>query len=281
MQQPDPLEDSSLRTPGFTPAVALTIAGSDCSAGAGVQADLKTFAALRVYGLTALTCVVAEVPGKVSALQTLPAEIVRSQIELVLTKFPVAAIKTGLLCSAEIVELVADLISRLAANIPLLVDPVMIATSGDVLLEPSAMESYRTRLFLLATLVTPNLPEASVLVGRPVRNLLEMRRAGRELAHQFKTRFLLKGGHLTEGNAIDLLCEDDAATEFPGEFIRHVATHGTGCTYSAAITAGLARGLSLQNSIARAKEFMTNAIANHFSFSDSSGEIHALNHRLP
>ncbi len=170
-------------------AVALTIAGSDCSAGAGLQADLKTFSALGVYGLTAVTCVVAEVPGKVSRIDGVDPRNVREQIELCLANFPVGAIKTGLLFSAEIVETVAAVLEKSAARIPLVIDPVMVATSGDALLQPAAVEAYRTRLFPRATLVTPNMAEAAALMGRSVHNLVEMRTAGQELAQKFGTRF--------------------------------------------------------------------------------------------
>src|SRR5437588_11813621 len=157
-------------------AVALTIAGSDSSAGAGAQADLKTFSALGVYGVTAMTCIVAERPGKVSRIQPAEPEIVHEQIELLLKYFPVAAIKTGLLCNAAIVaEVVRSL--RKVKRRHLVVDPVMIATSGDVLLAPKAVQLYERELFPLATLITPNLDEAARLVGEPIGNLAEMHRA--------------------------------------------------------------------------------------------------------
>ncbi len=252
--------------------VALTIAGSDCSAGAGLQADLKTFTALGVYGLTAVTCVVAEVPGKVSRIEPVEARNVREQIELCLANFPVRAIKTGLLFSAEIVEIVAATLEKLAPDVPLVVDPVMVATSGDVLLQPEAIAFYRTRLFPRATLVTPNMAEAAALSGKPVRNLNEMREIGGQLSKQFGTTFLIKGGHLRGGRAIDLLVSQTEVREFEAPFVPGVATHGTGCTYSAAITAGLALGCSLEEAIGRGKEFVTRAIREHFAW----GKIHAL-----
>ncbi len=237
-----------------------------------MQADLKTFTALGVYGLTAVTCVVAEVPGKVSRIDSVEPGNVREQIELCLTKFPVAAIKTGLLRSAEIVSAVADILEASARNIPLVVDPVMVATSGDSLLEPAAIALYRRRLFPRATLVTPNMMEASALAEKPVRNLAEMRMAGAELARQFGVRFLIKGGHLGSGRAVDLLFGGAEVAEFSAPFIGGVSTHGTGCTYSAAIAAGLALGHSLEEAIRRSKEFVTRAIAEHFVW----GEIDAL-----
>src|SRR5450432_3034096 len=165
----------------------LTIAGSDCSAGAGLQGDLKTFSALGVFGVTAVTCVVAEVPGKVSRIDAVDARNVREQIELLLAHFPIGAIKTGLLFLPEIVETVATVLDRSAKKIPLIVDPVMIATSGDALLKPAAVECYCAQLFPHATLVTPNMAEAAALTGRPVRNLDEMHVAGNELTQKFGT----------------------------------------------------------------------------------------------
>ena len=265
------IHDSRLTIDGTTP-VALTIAGSDCSAGAGLQADLKTFRAFQVYGLSAVTCVVAEVPGRVSRLDPVDVANVRQQIELCLTNFPVKAIKTGLLCSAAIASTVADALEKHAPAIPLVVDPVMVATSGDILLEPDAIELYRTRLFPRATLVTPNMGEAAALMKSPVRNLEDMRAAGIRLAEEFGTRFLIKGGHLKAERAVDLLIGDREMREFTAPFVAGVSTHGTGCTYSAAITAGLALGDSLAEAIAGAKEFVSRAIRDHFTW----GKIDAL-----
>src|SRR5215471_811325 len=191
-----------------TVPLALTIAGSDCSAGAGIQADLKTFTALGVYGLTAVTCVVAEVPRKVSRIEPATARMVREQIELLLKAFPVDAIKTGLLCSAEIVCAVARTIQhnerKLARSIPFVVDPVMIATSGDNLLEPEAVETYENELFPLATLITPNLDEAALLLETIINDRGQMESAAKALAKKYHASVLLKGGHLRGDNAIDL-----------------------------------------------------------------------------
>jgi len=263
--------------PAGSRPVVLTIAGSDCSAGAGLQADLKTFGALGVFGVTAVTCVVAEVPGKVSRIEAVDARNVREQIELLLAHLPVAAIKTGLLCSPEIVETVATVLEQ-AAGIPLIIDPVMIATSGDALLQPAAVETYRAQLFPRAILVTPNMAEAAALTGRPVRNLDEMRAAGEQLAKKFGTRFLIKGGHLGGKSATDLLFGGTAVAEFSAPFVEGVSTHGAGCTYSAAIAARLALGDELEEAIARAKDFVSHAISQHFVWRNSLGEIHALNH---
>lgn len=270
---------ASRRSQTAATAVALTISGSDCSAGAGLQADLKTFSALGIYGLTAVTCVVAEVPGKVSRISPVEAGNVREQIELLLAHFPVGAIKTGLLCSPEIVETVANALENVP-DIPLIVDPVMVATSGDALLQPAAVEIYRQRLFPRATLVTPNMAETAALTGTPVGNLDDMRRGGAQLAGKFGTRFLIKGGHLSGENAIDLLCDGESVAEFSTPRVEGVSTHGTGCTYSAAIAARLALGDDLHAAIAHAKEFVSRAIGGLLRWETSAGEVHALSHRL-
>jgi len=263
--------------------VALTIAGSDSSAGAGAQADLKTFSAFGVFGLTAITCVVAETPGKVQRIQAIDAELVDEQVSLLLDSFPVAAIKTGLLFSGEIVECVAqrlrEWIRKSGHAIPLVIDPVMVATSGDLLLRHEAIAIYERELFPLASLLTPNLDEAATLLGEPIEDLETMRSAARRLADKYRVPVLLKGGHLGGLNAIDLLCTSGKADEFSDPFVRGVHTHGTGCTYSAAIAAGLAQGLSLGEAIRGAKCYVTAAIARHFSWQTTEGEsVHALNH---
>ena len=242
-----------------TVPVALTIAGSDSSAGAGVQADLKTFSALGVYGLTAVSCVVAEIPGKVSRIEPVSAALVREQINVLAETFPIAAIKTGLLYSREIIKAVARAIVDFKRDrIPL------IATSGDRLLEPPAVEAYETELFPLAALITPNLDEAAWLLETKIKDRQSMEKAVRELAKKYRVSVLLKGGHLTGSAAVDLLFAGNKLTEFSAPFARGVATHGTGCTYSAAITAGLASGLSLEDAICRAKKFVTQSIRGRF-----------------
>ncbi len=254
--------------------IALSIAGSDSSAGAGIQADLKTFSALGVYGLTAVTCIIAEIPAKVSRIEPVSARIVREQIEVLLRNFQIGAIKTGLLCSADIISTVAKAIRDV--RVPLIVDPVIVATSGDPLLEPAAIEAYEEQLFPLASLVTPNLYEAERFIGMKIEDRESMHRAGKGLEREFGTAILLKGGHLAGTDAVDLLFADGKVIEFSSPFVRGVATHGTGCTYSAAITAGLACGLSLEEAIRRAKKFVTQSIRNHFHW----GNLHALNHSI-
>jgi hydroxymethylpyrimidine/phosphomethylpyrimidine kinase len=264
-----------------TVPVALTIAGSDCSAGAGIQADLKTFTTLGVYGLTAVTCIVAEIPGKVSRIEAVTSRIVRDQIKVLLKNFQVGAIKTGLLCSEKIVSAVAEALQDSGRRVPLVIDPVMIATSGDRLLELKAIDAYKNDLFPFATLITPNLDEARLLLGTTIESREQMEKAAKMLANRFRSSILLKGGHLQGDKAIDLLFHNDRLTQFSAPFVRGVATHGTGCTYSAAITAGLASGLSLEQAIKRAKRFVTKSIARRFRWKrNSGGTVDALNHSI-
>lgn len=262
--------------------VTLTIAGSDNSAGAGVQADLKTMSALGTYGVTAITCVVAEVPGKVSAIQAIEPRIVAEQIRLLFEAFPIAALKTGMLYSREIIAAVCDMLdeclAKCALRPPVVVDPVMVATSGDPLLQQDAVALYRERLFPLATVITPNLDEVRTLLGRPIANLDEMRRAGAELAAQYRTHFLIKGGHLREPIATDLLCGFSGAETFTAPFVEGVSTHGTGCTYSAAITAGLGKGLPLREAVAEAKTFVTRAVTQFLRWEHAGHTTDALHH---
>src|SRR6267143_270836 len=202
--------------------IALPIAGSDSSAGAGIQADLKTFSALDVYGVSAVTCVVAEIPGKVSRLEPIRVEMVREQIEVLAKSFPIAAIKTGLLCSAAIISAVAASILDLGRKIPLVVDPVITATGGDPLLEPNAIGTYQRELFPMASLITPNLDEAAQLLGEKIEDRESMKRAGKELERKFKTAILLKGGHLRGNEAVDLLFAGGQVVEFTAPFVRDV-----------------------------------------------------------
>ncbi len=271
------------RVENTPPAVALTIAGSDSSGGAGIQADLKTFSALGVYGLTATTCIVAETPGLVSEIEPVSVELVRAQMEILLKSFPVAAIKTGLLFSGAIVSEVARTVraqtTKGNAAAHLVVDPVMVATSGDLLLRDDAVNAYEHELFPLAALITPNLDEAARLLGEPIDDLPSMRTAGSRLREKYRVPVLLKGGHLPGANAIDLLFVAGKAVELSVPFSRGVVTHGTGCTYSAAITAGLANGLSLEGAVRHAKKFVTATIAQHLSWETAAGPpLHALNH---
>ncbi len=252
--------------------MVLTIAGSDNSAGAGAQADLKTLSYLGCYGLTAITCVVAEVPGKVSAIQTVRPDIVGEQVALSFSAFPVSSAKTGMLYSSAIIKVVARELSEKRTK--LVVDPVMVASSGDSLLQKSAITAYRKELFPLATLVTPNLHELRILAGRDIRTLDQIKDAGRYLTDTYGCAFLLKGGHLRGKLAIDVLVTTNSLDEFAATFVPGVKTHGTGCTYSAAIAAGLARGRSLYEAVLAAKEYVTTSIRKSLKWKKTQ----ALNH---
>jgi len=241
--------------------VALTIAGSDSGGGAGIQADLKTFAALGVHGASAITCLTAQNPRGVRGIQAARPEIVRQQIQAVFDELPPAAVKTGMLFSAPIIEVVADFFRR-RRRPPLVVDPVMVATSGARLLQPSAVRALRERLLPLATLITPNLDEAAILVGRPLRSVEDLRAAAREIQRRYRSAVLVKGGHLkglTE--AVDIFQDGRTELLLRAPFIRGVSTHGTGCTYSAAITSYLALGCGLPCAVGLAKRYITHAIA--------------------
>jgi len=245
--------------------IALTIAGSDSGGGAGIQADLKTFAALGVHGTSAITCITAQNPRRVLAIQACRPEIVRAQIEAVFEELPPVAIKTGMLFSAEIIRVVADFF-RKHRRIPLVVDPVMISTSGARLLKPSAIKSLKSDLLPKATLVTPNLDEASFLTERNLKSPEELRWAAKEIHEQFGCAALIKGGHLRNSReAIDIFFDGENELLLTAPFVKGVHTHGTGCTYSAAITGFLARGYGLPDAVKHAKEFISQAIAQNQS----------------
>ena len=259
------------------PPVVLTIAGSDNSCGAGAQADLKAITALGGYAQTAITCVVAEVPGRVEMIQPVKAAVVAAQIRLSCRSFPVAAIKTGMLFSRPIIRAVAGALAEGRVRVPLVVDPVMVASSGEPLLEPAAIAAYGRELFPRAVLVTPNLDELRILSAMPCRNLAEMEAAGRMLVARHGCAFLLKGGHLRGRVATDLLVTQDGCRRYDAAFRRGFDAHGTGCTYSAAIATGLALGLPLAEAVARAKRYITAAIRGRLSW----GRTAALDHRVP
>ena len=266
-----------------SPPVVLSIAGSDNSAGAGIQADLKTMSALEVFGVTAVTCVVAEVPGRVTAIHPVPPAVVAEQIRILFEAFPIAAIKTGMLHSAATLDAVVDVLKACressAAAVPLVVDPVMVATSGDSLMEDTALDACRKRLLPTADLVTPNLDEVAVLIGAKVKDRAQMRDAGRALVREFRTAFLIKGGHLGGEVAADLLVERDGTESwFEAPFVRGVSTHGTGCTFSAAIAARLGSGVPLRTAVAEAKRYLSAVIAGFSQWRHGGCVIDALNH---
>jgi len=241
--------------------VALTIAGSDSGGGAGIQADLKTFAALGVHGTSAITCVTAQNPRGVYGIQACDVGIVRRQIDAVFEELRPAAVKTGMLYSAAIIRVVANCL-RGNRDVPVVVDPVMVATSGAQLLEPAAVKALCGRLLPLATLVTPNLDEAEILIGEKLSSVTDLRAAARVLHARFGCAVLVKGGHLRGlREAVDIYYDGQQELLLSAPFIRGVSTHGTGCTYSAAIAGHLAGGCALPRAVRRAKEYITQAIA--------------------
>ena len=240
--------------------MALTIAGSDSGGGAGIQADLKTFAALGVHGTSAITCITAQNPNRVSAIQACQPEMVRQQIEAVFAGFLPGAVKTGMLYSTPIIRIVVDFFRR-NPRAPLVVDPVMIATSGTRLLKPAAIKILQTELLPLATLVAPNLAEAAILTGKLLRSVEDLRIAARELHRRFGCAALVKGGHLKGmKEAVDIFYDGKTELLLTAPFVKGMRTHGTGCTYSAAITAYLASGLALPVAVTKAKEHISGAI---------------------
>ena len=241
--------------------VALTIAGSDSGGGAGIQADLKTFAALGVHGTSAITCITAQNPKGVYGIQACSVEIVRRQIKAVFDELRPAAVKTGMLYSAPIIRAVAKSLRR-HRDVPLVVDPVMVSTSGAQLLKPVAVNALCAQLLPLATLVTPNLDEAEILVGEKLRSVPDLRAAARELHRRFGCAALVKGGHLRGlREAVDIFYDGRQELLLSAPFVRGVSTHGTGCTYSAAIAGYLAQGCTLSKAVERAKQYITQAIA--------------------
>jgi hydroxymethylpyrimidine/phosphomethylpyrimidine kinase len=237
----------------------VTVAGSDSGGGAGVQADLKTFDALSLHGTSVITCITAQNPKRVIGVQPCGPSIVKRQLQAVFEELHPAAAKTGMLYSAEIIREVARFFLR--QPVPLVVDPVMIATSGGRLLKQAATAVLCEELLPLATLITPNLQEAEVLTGERLTSAEDLRRAARALHRRFGCAALVKGGHLRGlKQAVDIFYDGTDELLLTAPFIRCVSTHGTGCTYSAAIAGYLVQGLSLDRAVGCAKEFITQAI---------------------
>jgi hydroxymethylpyrimidine/phosphomethylpyrimidine kinase len=240
--------------------IALTIAGSDSGGGAGIQADLKTFAAHGVYGASAIAALTAQNTTGVSAVHAVPPAFVAAQIDAVADDLPIAAVKTGMLFEAGVVDAVAGTLRR--RDLPnVVVDPVMVSKSGARLLEEDAVEALRERLLPIATLVTPNLPEAAVLCGRPVGSDEERREAVRRVAGFGPRAVLLKGGHAAGPEAVDLYDENGRFETLRSPRLATRHTHGTGCTLSAAIAARLALGDSLFDAVRGAKDYLARALA--------------------
>ncbi len=239
--------------------VALTIAGSDSGGGAGIQADLKTFAALGTHGTSVITCVTAQNPRAVLGVAACGPSIVLSQMQAVFDVLPPQAVKTGMLYSSRIIREVAGFLRCIRPV--LVVDPVMVSTSGARLLERAAVRAFCQELAPLATVLTPNLQEAEVLTSGKIDSAEDLRRAARKLYERFGCAVLAKGGHLSGfRDAVDIFYDGRNELLLSARFVRGVNTHGTGCTYSAAIAAYLARGAALVDAVRRGKEFITGAI---------------------
>ncbi len=238
--------------------VALTIAGSDPSGGAGIQADLKTFHQFGVYGMSVLTLVTVQNTQRVSAVETLAPDLLRGQFEAVMEDIPPQAIKTGALGTAENIRVIAECLRK--SQVPLVVDPVMISKHGTRLMAPDADQVLFSTLFAQAFLITPNLPEAAALTGIAVTDEQSMRAAGQRLCGMGPKAVLVKGGHL-EGQAVDILYHEGRFRTFTAPREQTQNTHGTGCTFSAAITAELAKGRDLEAAVDTAKRFISAAIA--------------------
>ncbi len=240
---------------------ALTIAGSDSGGGAGIQADLKTFSALGCFGMSAITALTAQNTRVVTGILPVPPEFIGQQIDAVMEDIGVDAVKIGMLHSPEVIQMVADKLSQW--NCPnVVVDPVMISKSGDKLLLDDAVAALKETLLPLATVITPNLPETSVLLGRPIETAEDMPGAAKDLAKLGVPNVLVKGGHLTGSQSHDLLYESrsQAIIELPGTRIDTPNSHGTGCTLSSAIAAGLARGFALEEAVKQAKAYIIGAL---------------------
>lgn len=251
--------------------VALTIAGSDSGGGAGLQADLRTFAAHRVHGTSAVTAVTAQSSVAVTAWVALEPAMVVAQVEAVATDMPVAATKTGMLATEAIIRAVAEAAGRLPLG-PLVVDPVMVAKSGDRLLDEGAQRAYVEALFPRAALITPNLFEAEALLGRPIPDEAAMREAARDLVALGARAVLVKGGRLG-GRALDVLCDGGRVIDLPAERIDTRNTQGTGCTLSAAIAARLALGDPLQDAVRGAKGWLTEALRGAYTVGHGRGPV--------
>lgn len=256
LRSPPPLLLTFVTTSKTDIPVALTVATSDSGGGAGIQADLKTFASRGVYGTSVFCALTAQNPNEVLAIAELTEDFIQAQLNAIFRYYKVGAIKTGMLFSAKNIELVANYL-RAHPTIPYVLDPVMVATSGAILLQPDAIDALKNRLLPAATLITPNLDEAAVLLGEHPKNPAEMEQAAKNLHEAFHTAVLLKGGHLeSAGTLIDVLYTAEGPRHFSHQRIDRINTHGSGCTLAAAITAELAKGQPLVEAVGSALEYL-------------------------
>jgi hydroxymethylpyrimidine/phosphomethylpyrimidine kinase len=256
---------------------ALTVAGSDSGGGAGIQADLKTFSALGCFGMSVITALTAQNTRAVTAIHALPADFIGKQLDAVLSDIGADAVKIGMLHAPEIIDTVAEALRRHKA-VNIVVDPVMVAKSGDALLRSDAVDALRETLIPLADLITPNLPEAAALLGRPVSGIDHMEPAARDLAALGCGAVLLKGGHLDADESLDVLyvADADRVISLTTPRVDTPNTHGTGCTLSSAVAAGLAAGRSMEDAVRGAKDYITEAIrsAAGYRIGGGHGPVH-------
>jgi len=241
---------------------ALTIAGSDSGGGAGIQADLKTFSAFGIFGTSVITAITAQNLNGVYAIQPINTDVVEKQLLAVLEGFPIRAIKTGMLFSKEIIETIANVLSKDEyRHIPIVIDPVFVATSGSKLFQDEAIEMLTTKLFPLGAVITPNIPEAEVLLGEKINSVKDVEWAAKQLFHKYKIPVLVKGGHLDD-RPVDVLVDSNGEMYFESEMVENINTHGSGCTLSSAIAAGLARNYPPGMAIEKAKHYIFHAMKN-------------------
>ena len=250
---------------------ALTIAGSDCSGGAGIQADIKTMTAYGVYAMSAMTALTAQNTQGVQGVLEVEPDFLRLQLESVFSDIVPNAVKTGMVSSPEMMDVIADVMEKYGVE-NLVVDPVMIATSGAQLIPKPAVERMRERLLPLARVITPNIPEAEVLWGHPIQGREGMEEAAKWIAQEYGCAVLVKGGHNSQ-DASDFLFDQGKTTWFQGQRIHNPNSHGTGCTLSSAMASGLAKGLSLEEAVTSAKEYVTKALTAMLDLGEGSGPL--------
>lgn len=250
----------------------MTIAGSDSGAGAGIQADLKTFAALGVYGTTVLTTITAQNTQGVTSIHEVPSKVIRDQFDAVISDIGADAVKTGMLSSVEIIETIADSLKSLSMT-NIVIDPVMVAKGGSRLLHQDAVEVLRSKLLPLARITTPNIPEAEVLSGLKVRTLQEAKQAATAIAELGAKSVVVKGGHLVGEEAVDIYFDGVNFEELCSPRVSTRNTHGTGCTFASAIAAGLALGYPIGEAVHRAKEYVTQAILANLNIGSGHGPL--------
>lgn len=255
------------------PAIALTIAGSDSSGGAGIQADLKTFQALGVFGMSAITAVTVQNTQKVYAIQEMTPQIVHDQITCLFADTEIQAVKIGMVSSVALIEAIATALASVQRP-PVVLDPVMVSKSGYALLQPDARQALMDRLFPLARVVTPNVPEAELLTGTEIKDLEQMRAAARRIVGMGVPSVVVKGGHLGGDRSVDILYDGKDFVELSDPRIATRHTHGTGCTFSSAIAAWLARGCAFPEAVRRAKRYVTGAIAHALEIGKGHGPTH-------